>query len=122
MAEAISITMRVVVSGTNNWDSGSKRLTITPAAVGGPTPGYQIIGTTTESILFGDVVTPGYCMIENLDSTNFVQIGGNNGGSLVEFAKLKPGELALIPLDPLITMRAKADTAAVKVRVSCFER
>ena len=37
------------------------------------------------------------------------------------FGRVNPGEFALLRLAPGIVVRAKAHTAAVKLKVSCYE-
>ncbi len=55
--------------------------------------GVQNIGIAAEAILLGDVATPGWFFIKNLDPTNFVQILTALAGAA--FLKLKPGESAI---------------------------
>lgn len=69
----------------------------------------QNIGTSDEALALGDVTTPGWAVFQNLDDTNFVEIGV---GSFTAFLKLKPGEQCLCRLGTTAP-RAKADTAAV---------
>lgn len=69
----------------------------------------QNIGITDESLILGDVVAPGIAVFQNLDDTNFVEIGV---GSFTAFLKLKPGEIFICRLATTVP-RAKADTAAV---------
>jgi hypothetical protein len=69
----------------------------------------QNIGTSDEALALGDVTTPGWCVFQNLDDTNFVEIGV---GSFTAFLKLKPGELCLCRLGTTAP-RAQADTAAI---------
>lgn len=83
----------------------------------------QNIGTTTEQIIYGDVTTIGYLMIQNLDATNFVSIGlatPVTTGPGNAFAKLLPGEFLIIPTRQT-TVYALADTAACDVMVTAVE-
>lgn len=72
----------------------------------------QNIGTSEESVTLGDISTPGYVFIENLDSTNYVEIAATTTEYCV---KLGAGQMCLFPLDGT-TLFAKANTAACNVR------
>lgn len=76
----------------------------------------QTIGTSSESInISSDISTAGYAFFRNLDSTNFVEIGVEDGNStFIAFAKLKPGEFGVIRL-ATSSIFAKADTASIKL-------
>lgn len=70
----------------------------------------QSIGfAADEALVLGDVVAPGIALFQNLDDTNFVEIGV---GSFTAFMKLKPGEIFLCRLGTTAP-RAQADTGAV---------
>ena len=62
-----------------------------------------------EALALGDVVTPGWCVFQNLDDTNYVEIGT---GSFTAFLKLKPGELCMCRLGTTAP-RAQAAVAAI---------
>lgn len=74
--------------------------------------------TTTDTLIgFTGVTTPGWVMLQNMDSTNYVQYGPNNAGAILTFGKLKPGEPATFRLDSSLTsgFRFKANTASCVV-------
>lgn len=48
----------------------------------------QNVGTSEEAINIGDVSAPGYCILVNRDTTNYIEIKTGTGG--VIFAKLDP--------------------------------
>lgn len=56
-------------------------------------------------------------IIENLDATNFVEYGPKSGGSMIAFGRIEPGSFAKFSLKSGVTLRMKADTAAVNVRI-----
>ena len=71
----------------------------------------QLIGTSQEAIVLGDVTTPGWAMFVNRDTTNFITLLVASSGAV--FAKLKPGEFALLRLGSGAQVPyALADTAA----------
>lgn len=84
--------------------------------------GYtQIIGTTEEVVDFGDISTEGYIFLLNTDGTNFVEYGPEDTGVMVSLGKLDPGEIAAFRMKPGVVLRAKADTASVKLDVLLLE-
>ena len=56
----------------------------------------QTIGTSEEALVVGDVGTPGYIIIKNLDDTNYVTIRASAGAA--DVVKLLAGEVALFRL------------------------
>lgn len=80
----------------------------------------QEIGTSAEALMLGDISTPGYVLIENLDATNPVNIRAAAGGT----------NLIVIPPNTTAgpfkfatgsTPHAIADTAPVKIRYLLVE-
>jgi hypothetical protein len=75
----------------------------------------QAIGTTSEALSVGDVTTPGYLYVKNLDATNFVVLDLNNPAvASTAFCTLLPGEACVIPTRRS-AIYAKADTASCDV-------
>ncbi len=69
----------------------------------------QSIGTVEEAVVQGNELgTPGYVMLKNLDSTNYIEIGSTTG---VYDIKLKAGEVAIYRHNSA-TIYAKANTSA----------
>lgn len=115
----------IAVNVSANVSNGNLKFTFSPgtvyvdqAAVGGPTPGQVVVGTTEETISLAELTTYGWVFIQNLDSTNFVEWGFSAG---VYGGKLEPGEVALFRLKHGASLRMKADTAACKVLVYALE-
>lgn len=109
-----------IVNGTFRNSLSQSGVAIVQSAIG--RGGYtQTIGTTEEVIDFGDVATNGYLFIKNVDPTNYVTFGPESTGAMVVVGKLKPGEWAWFRVAPTVVMRAKADTADVKLDVSLYE-
>lgn len=78
------------------------------------------VGTSEEDLTTGDIATLGYLYMKNLDAANYVQWGPKSGGAMVVFGRLKPGESAILRLEPGITLRWIANTAAVKVLTKIY--
>ena len=80
----------------------------------------QTVGTAEVAVLLGDVATGGVWFVQNLDSTNFVELRSGTGA--VDFIKLKAGEWAIFRTSGDATAPyAIADTAPVQVRFLRFE-
>lgn len=79
----------------------------------------HLIGTTEESITFTDISTNGFVLMQNLDTTNYVQWGYATG---VYGGRMRAGELAgPFRLEPGATLYLKANTAACRVRIIHYE-
>lgn len=74
----------------------------------------QNIGTAEEAINLGEATSPGWAIFINRDATNFISLKVGTGGAI--FAKLKPGEPALLRLGSGAQVPyAIADTAACQL-------
>lgn len=115
MAQEITLSLKMQVAKgylTQKFDPGTVLVDMSgTTAIGGS----QDIGTTAEALSITDVSTAGYAYFRNTDTTNFVEIGTGTGGSFVSFAKLKPGEVAILRLGTNAPT-ARANTAAVKLQ------
>lgn len=122
MADEITVSSSLIVDNGSfdpAWSTGSQ--SVDQAAAGGGAPGFVNIGTSEEAISFGDVSTPGWAFIRNIDATNYVDIGPDSGGSMVAACRLKPGEGFAIRLHPSSTWRGQANTAAVDLVFAVLE-
>lgn len=89
---------------------------------GGGLPGLVEIGTVDEVVYStGDITKLGLMSVENVDPTNFFDVGPDSGGAIVPFVRLKPGESYVFRLVPGITIRGIADTAACRALVKIYE-
>lgn len=80
----------------------------------------QVIGTSAETVGFGDITgAPGEVIIKNLDSTNFVELGGDSGLTVFK-TKLLPGRFTVFQPSSA-TLYAKADTADVRIQILANE-
>lgn len=79
----------------------------------------QNIGTSEEAISLGEVTSPGWAFFVNRDETNFINLKVATGGAI--FAKIKPGEVALLRLGSgAQAPYAIADTAACQLEYQVF--
>lgn len=83
----------------------------------------QLIGTSEEDIVLTDITTPGWVEIWNLDSTNYCQLGPKSAGAMVPFCRVLPGKPAgPFYMDDSVTLRAIANTAAVRLKFLACNR
>ena len=122
----------IVSSCTLRVANGSLKSTLSPGqvsidqtAIGGPSPGMVVIGTSVEEIDFGELTTLGVVQITNLDAINYVEFGPEDSGGYysgyLPCVRIEPGETWQFRLVPGVTYCAKANTAACKVVFSAFE-
>lgn len=119
---ANEITSACTLRVNNGYLSSNlvRSATITQAVAKGPSPGCVNVGTSEEVISFAELTTLGVIQIINLDTTNFVQFGPESGGAMIPAIRLMPGEPNQFRLEPGVTYRAKADTAACNVQFMGF--
>ena len=79
----------------------------------------QEIATSAEAILLGDIGTPGYMIVHNLDDANFIEIGYDDTG-FKPTIKLKSDEWAIFRLTQAVP-QAQADTAACDMEYIIIE-
>lgn len=80
----------------------------------------QIVGTSNEALLFGDVSTIGFVAVKNLDATNYVEVFLDSGNANL-VAKLFPGEACLFKPGATNLMFARANTGACNCQVLALE-
>ena len=123
---ADEITVEAKLSYTNSTVgitkqevSVSKLVSITGSAYSGNVFSVPTTAGGT-AIPISNLANVRWLYVRNLDTTNFVEIMTATSGT--KFAKLKAGEVLLIPLSANITAPAAiADTAAVKVQYLALE-
>ncbi len=73
------------------------------------------------AITFTGVTTNGWLVLQNLDTTNFVNWGPNNAGAILSIGRLVAnGGVACFQLEPGVTLRMKADTGNCKVLIKVW--
>ena len=79
----------------------------------------QIVGTAAggEAVLLGDITTAGCFIARNLDSTNYVELGIQNGGTFYPLLRLNAGEAMVARFAQSITPYARANTANVNLDI-----
>lgn len=135
---ALNITL---APGSTSQQYRSQPTTMTDdvETVAGPVPGYQVIGTTPETIdlsALGVGVDPGWCRIQNLDITNFVLVGIWDGAAFLPMIELEAEQWVVMKLyrdlgkefsgtgssSPGNLLAMMANTAECKVKIEVYGR
>ena len=74
----------------------------------------QLVGTTHEAYVAGDLATAGVARFLNLDTTNYVEIGVDVAATFYPLVRILPGESYSMRLS-ILTFYLRANTAAVNV-------
>lgn len=106
----------------------------------GPTPGAFTATTGGTDCNLSELVTPGFCRIQNLDDENYVEYGIYDPQTVVFYplGEVGPGETYVLKFSrnlfeeyagagtgttaPTNTFRFKANTASVNMLVEAFEK
>ena len=116
MPNEISITTALrLTNGLLNVPSTQKTTQFDQTTARGGGPGVVDVGTSEETIAFGDCV-PGWVEMENLDETNYVEVGFST--TVYGIRLVASGGRCLFYLNTSATVYVKANTAACKVRVT----
>lgn len=86
----------------------------------GKAGGIQLVATSHEALDVGDVATNGWLIVQNLDDTNFVEIGRDVSATFYGVVRVEAGEVAVFRLSQA-TIYAQADTAAVRLWYNLYE-
>lgn len=96
----------------------------------GPTPGTIAATTSGVEVSLAALTTPGFAVIQNTDTTNYVQYGLYISSTFYPLGELLPGEVNIVRLarDILTANTAaaklylKANTATCSVLVQAFDK
>jgi hypothetical protein len=126
MAINYQVTARLLVQGVSSYNRVfNKSGTLTTE--NGPTPGVvTAINTGTgTAISLAQMVTPSWGYFQNLDSTNWVEIGILVSATFYPLIRLAAGDGCVIPLSPNVnsgaTLKVKSNAASVKVLCDLFD-
>lgn len=122
MANEITVTGTLTVrKGYLDSSRSRSRSHTLNAASPAKASGIASIGFAAhEALPMGDVATAGWARFENLDATNYVQIGVDNTGTFIPVIKLMPSECVIVRLATNAPY-AKANTAAVKLDYEIYD-
>lgn len=114
MANEAKVTFQMT-STHGNYKPGVAPGTITISlTTQGGTEGVQAIGTSEENLDYGDVAaaSAGLLYMRNLDSTNYIDWGMSDSGTMKAVGQMKAGEIAFLRVKPSAQVRLQANTAA----------
>lgn len=96
MADELSLTASIVF--TKSTVRQSKTVNETLIDVGGNkyVSGVQAIGNAAEALTLGGLTSLGYCMLKNLDATNYIEV--RDGADGADVVKLLAGDVAIFRL------------------------
>lgn len=118
MANEIQFSAAITVQNGKLQASHSVQFSADQAAPGS-VQRKQTIATTGTTLTLTGVTTPRTIIIENLDPTNYVDIGPDSGG-MVGTWRLLPGQACPILLLPGVVLKGLAHTADVAVELTIF--
>lgn len=124
MANEITASFSLsVVKGNLNLPRSHAKTTDLSASAPNVAGQTQLIGTTAagEALVLGDVATNGVAYFINLDATNYVEIGIQQGGTFYPLMRLNSGEWAYSRLSQGVTPYARANTSSVVLEYRIFD-
>jgi hypothetical protein len=124
MANEVNVALSLRVKNGNADESFSVSGAQFNQSTQGSVGGIVQIGTAVETIAFGDVTSAGYAAFRNLSTatsgTAYIALGAYVGTNLHEFVSLRRGQPAVLPLNPTVTVAAKAYGQALPLRYIIF--
>lgn len=123
MANEISVSWQLSAIKGNLSETRAKNFRATlSAASPNMGAGAQSIGFAAhEAVAVGDVSTLGWAFFQNLDTTNYVELGVDVAATFYPLARLNAGESCVLRLAQGITLYAKANTAAVRLNYAILD-
>lgn len=124
MANEVSVSASIRVKNGNADESFGVNGVAFDQATQGSVGGIVQIGTAVETLALGDVTAAGFAAFRNLSTatagTAYIALGAYDGTNLQEFAQLRRGQPALVPLKATITLGAKSYGTALPLRYVVF--
>lgn len=87
-----------VIQGNVNFRSNPQSFTADVTGSAGPGPGLVSATAAGVDIDLSAFTTPAFCVLRNLDQTNFVEYGIWDGVSFYPLGEIQPGEFYIIRL------------------------
>lgn len=135
----ITSDLKITVGGIQYRSPQPSRFTANASVANGPTPGAFPVSTSGTDINLSLLTTPGLCVVQNLDATNYVTLGvyESDTDMFYPFAEYLPGESYVLRLARFLNrestgtgtlvgynarLQLRANGATVWVRVDAFEK
>lgn len=137
--EARIQTSLQITTGSLQYQSRPTAFTADVAGAKGPVPGAFTAAITGTDVDLSELTTPALCRLQNLDPTNFVEVGlwDPEATLFYPLLELLPGESYVVRLSRNLAwqygagtgtagpetnrLRVRANTAACNMLVECFE-
>ena len=101
MANEVTIVSSLrIVTGNLIYQSQPTAFSAAMTGSKGPTPGAISVPIGGVAVTFGELITPGFCRLMNLDATNYVEYGIRDPGINVFYplGEILPGESFILRL------------------------
>ena len=123
MANEITVSWSLSVAKGNLVDSAQKnfRANLSTSAPVRASNVQNIGHAAHEAVVIGDIATLGWATFQNIDATNYVELGVDVGGTFYPMARLNAGESCVLRLAQGITLYAKANTAATRLGYAIYD-
>ena len=122
MANEIRVGVNLSCDNGNFLASQNYTVQVDQTTAGGGNPGTVSVGTSYAQVSgLSDLTSEGYCVIRNLDGTNYIEIGVEVSAAFYPLIKLKAGEVGTFRLTPGVSVFARANTAACLTHFWCLE-
>jgi hypothetical protein len=135
--EAVVTSQLVINKGHIVYQSQPGSFTADVSGTNGPTPGAVTATVAGTVVSLAQLANPGLCRVMNIDATNFVTVGVDDGARFFPLMELLPGESYVFRLSRYLNeeftdtgtgtnadanfLMVKANTAACVVVVEAFE-
>lgn len=127
MANEITLNVSATLKNPSTASAGGLNDQFAPGALvyNQTTQGkYEgVVATSTSDTVFPTLglTTPGYCFLQNLDSTNAIDVGPTSGGAIVDAIRLLAGEVAVFRMKSGATYRHQADAGTPRLQIKVWE-
>lgn len=125
MAGELTVTSALAANKTTaspyySKPAGIQSFVVDQATPGGGVPGLMSAPTAGADVYITGLTALGLCEIQNLDPTNYVELGVKPAATFYPVIKLLPGEKYVFRLTTGITPHVRANTAACALSIEIY--
>ena len=120
MANELQVLSGLVLRDGDATTEDSSTVSVSPSAKKAITKTVAVT-TTAAALDFTGLTAARYIKLKNLDGTNYVDVGPDNGGTMVGLIRLLSGDTCTLPLKPSTTIKAQANTATCNVQMMAVD-
>lgn len=126
MAAEIIVSQNIQINNNNFVvpKRGSNNQNVDQVNIGGGVPGRLLVPIAAGGVLvdLSTITKGGFVVVTNTSLVNFVTLGVDNGGALIPWGEVLPGETEVYRLSRTGTLRLIADTAQVECLVAVYNK